>query len=190
MKQLLLTGFGPFRNYSSNPSEVICRGLNNSIINNFHIHSQILDVNFKNSYEKLLQRSKSIEPDIIISLGLSYDSNLIKLEKIAKNLMKNHNQDSVNKIDEHAPDAYFSKLPLKNIHQFLNLRGINSEISNSAGDYVCNYIMFKMLNYLQKSKIHTPYGFIHIPADKILKDDSNWDIYKLSSGIKATIESF
>ncbi|NQT59038.1 MAG: hypothetical protein HQ557_08660 [Bacteroidetes bacterium] len=44
-----------------------------------------------------------------------------------------------------------------------------AEISNSAGTFVCNYVMYSLMDLLTLSSI--PAGFIHIPADSSSSKD-------------------
>jgi len=37
--------------------------------------------------------------------------------------------------------------------------------SDNAGDYVCNYSMYVMLDHIASRKLDIPFGFIHIPHD-------------------------
>lgn len=49
-----------------------------------------------------------------------------------------------------------------------NLRlngGRQARISYDAGDYVCNYSMYVILDYLKRHRLPARFGFIHIPHD-------------------------
>ena len=35
--------------------------------------------------------------------------------------------------------------------------------SDNAGDYVCNYSMYVMLDHIASRKLDIPFGFVHIP---------------------------
>ncbi|MBU1094453.1 MAG: pyroglutamyl-peptidase I, partial [Firmicutes bacterium] len=59
--------------------------------------------------------------------------------------------------------AYFSTLPIKNINMHLLEKGISSSISNTAGTFVCNHLMYHILHYLETNKIKSLAGFIHVP---------------------------
>jgi pyrrolidone-carboxylate peptidase len=48
-----------------------------------------------------------------------------------------------------------------------NLRlklGKQARSSNNAGDYVCNYSMYVILDHLKRHRLSIPHGFIHIPC--------------------------
>ena len=37
--------------------------------------------------------------------------------------------------------------------------------STDAGDYVCNFSMYVMLDHIRRNRLDMHYGFIHIPHD-------------------------
>lgn len=192
MKKLLLTGFETFLDFSSNPSEEIVLAFDKKKVGLFQCHSMVLPVDFEKSPEILLQALEIGEFDAVLSLGLAFSRDFLSLEKIAINLIddverKDNRGKKIEdqKILEKGENAYFSTLPLKRIQKSLNDEGFKSEISLSAGSFVCNLVMYHLLHYLDKKQI--PAGFIHIPPDKKLKNDSNWSISRLCDGLNIVI---
>ena len=60
------------------------------------------------------------------------------------------------------PSAYFATLPIKNIVNALHQNGIPAKVSNTAGTFVCNHLMYGVCHYAaQKGNIKA--GFMHIP---------------------------
>ncbi|WP_026665328.1 pyroglutamyl-peptidase I family protein [Butyrivibrio sp. FC2001] len=41
--------------------------------------------------------------------------------------------------------------------------GIPSELSYSAGAYVCNDLFYRVMHYLKEKALDIPAGFIHVP---------------------------
>jgi pyroglutamyl-peptidase len=64
-------------------------------------------------------------------------------------------------IIEDGPDAYFSKLPIKKIVQTLNQSGFPASISNAAGTYLCNNVLYSLLHELKQMDKNIPTGFKH-----------------------------
>ena len=60
-------------------------------------------------------------------------------------------------------NAYFSTLPIKAIVDELNKNNLPSAISNTAGTFVCNHIMYESLYLTSKKYPNIKAGFIHIP---------------------------
>jgi len=63
--------------------------------------------------------------------------------------------------------AYFSTLPIKKIAERINAAGIPAGISNTAGTYVCNHLMYGILHEIKSRKLdNMQAGFIHVPYIK------------------------
>lgn len=60
------------------------------------------------------------------------------------------------------PAAYFSTLPIKAIVAALRSKGIPASVSQTAGTFVCNHVMYGLLHSLHNSS-GVKGGFIHIP---------------------------
>ena len=60
------------------------------------------------------------------------------------------------------PAAYFSTLPIKAIVTALRSKGIPASVSQTAGTFVCNHVMYGLLHSLRNGS-GAKGGFIHIP---------------------------
>ena len=61
------------------------------------------------------------------------------------------------------PAAYFSTLPVKAMVAAIREAGIPSSLSNSAGVYVCNHLMYGVLHAAATRFPGMRAGFIHVP---------------------------
>ena len=59
--------------------------------------------------------------------------------------------------------AYFATLPVKAMVEAVKAAGLPASLSNTAGTFVCNHIMYQNLYYLAKHHPNTQGGFIHVP---------------------------
>lgn len=168
MKKLLLTGFEPFLSNPINPTMDIVKELHKKIIGEYQITSHVLSVDFEKGPQQFLQYVDEVKPDLIISLGLAAGNTKITPERIAINV-KDGEKDNSGVAYEDAPihengeTAYFSTLPVRAMVNRLNSTGYPAAISNSAGTYLCNNIMYEGLHYANKHE-NVRAGFIHIPA--------------------------
>ena len=76
-------------------------------------------------------------------------------------------------------NAYFSTLPIKAIVKALTENGFTSQISNSAGTYLCNHIMYESLYHVNKNGLRSISGFIHVPLLNILEEERQIRMAKL-----------
>ena len=59
------------------------------------------------------------------------------------------------------PAAYFATVPVKDMVRAIQEAGVPSELSNSAGTYVCNHLLYCVLHHAGPG---VRAGFIHVPC--------------------------
>lgn len=165
---ILFTGFEPFGGEEINPSwEAVNRLPDN--IDGAHIHELRLPVEYHNSIRAAQTKFAEINPDAVVMTGQAGGRKGVTIERVAINIDDADAPDNAGAvihdgiIRRGAPNAYFSTLPIKEIVRAINDAGIEAHISNSAGTYVCNHIMFGMLDYINMRMLQTPAGFVHLP---------------------------
>ena len=197
MKTLLLTGFEPFLKYTVNPTMKIARELHGEIIGDYKIHSEVLPVDFSSSGSQLLKLIKKVNPDAIISLGLAGGRSKITPERIAVNVKDGAADNEGNTptdevIYKDGKDGYFTTLPIRDMVNRLRESGLPAAISNTAGTYLCNNIMYVALYYAYEFQPNMKSGFIHIPASHELAiqhgEIPSWSHDDLKKGIVLCIE--
>lgn len=198
MKKLLLTGFEPFLDFPVNPTMKIVEELDGQTINGYEIVGKILTVEFNQSGQQLVHHIQEIEPDAVISLGLAGGRYKITPERIAMNCNDGDADNSGRVprdewIEENGPDAIFSTLPIRRMVERLTEQELPADISNTAGTYLCNNVMYQALYYIQSHNMNTQAGFIHIPASHELaikhKRIPSWSHRDLLQGVRTCIES-
>ncbi len=89
------------------------------------------------------------------------------VERVAINVIDAHIPDNAGQqpidrvIVEGGPAAYFSTLPIKAIVEGIREAGIPAVVSQTAGTFVCNQLMYGLLHQLAERPVRA--GFIHIP---------------------------
>lgn len=196
MKNILITGFSPFGDYSENISEVAAMNL--KTISDYDVYglvfsTKIFSEEAPNSGELIVKRAQEIKASAIISLGVSSDVTGFRIESIANNWVENNkycleeeNKRLINQrfffMEEVYPSLsrwHFGKLwNLDNLRKQINEAGLKceSQISTNAGNYCCNALMFRTLVALVENKCDIPYLFLHVPCSfEAVKNISNFD---------------
>lgn len=197
MKKLLLTGFEPFLEFPVNPTAVIVEELDGEEINDYHIAGEILSVDFSKSGNQIIELIEKHDPDAVISLGLAAGRNSVTPERIAINCndgpVDNRGyRPEGERIFEDGQDGYFANLPLNEMIRNLRAENIPAKISNTAGAYLCNNVMYHALYYSRKNKPDLHAGFIHLPASHALAVEKNlpsWSDADLLRAVKIAISS-
>lgn len=196
--KLLLTGFVPFLDNPINPTEEIVKRLDGKEINGYTIETAVLPVDFAESEQRVLAEIREKQPDVVIMLGLAAGRSKITPERIAINVKDgaadNNGYTPVDEpIDANGPDGLFSTLPIRNMVTKLKENNYPATISNTAGAYLCNNIMYAAINEARKSEEPFSAGFIHIPASHELAIQNDrlpsWSLDDLTESIKICIEA-
>lgn len=168
MKSIIITAFAPFGGEKINPTELILNNLPDEI-EGFNIEKLLLPVEFTNCVEPLHELLTVLDPSAIIMLGQAGGRAAITPERIAINIMDAIIPDNSGYMPRDLPiteggnEAYFSTLPLRDIESAITENGILCKISNTAGTYVCNCLMYSVMAAIRKSSRSILAGFIHVP---------------------------
>ncbi len=169
MNKLLITGFEPFNGHLLNPSQLLVQNLPDQY-GNFALIKGVLPVQHALAPERLLTLLNDHHPDAVLAFGLASSRSKISLERVAINLMDYRIPDNTGvtitnqPIDPSGPAAYFSTLPLETLSTALNKAGLPTEISLSAGAYLCNQVFYTLMHAITIQQSNIPAGFIHLPA--------------------------
>lgn len=162
MPRILLTAFEPFGGDVINPSMEIARILSRRA----DVDVLTVPVTFSGSHAAVLPRLAG--HDAVVMLGQAKGRKGLTVERVAINVddasMPDNAGDSPTDrpIAENGPAAYFATLPVKAMVEAVRAEGLTASVSNSAGTYVCNHLMYSVLHALHKTDIRA--GFIHVPA--------------------------
>jgi len=165
-RTLLVTGFEPFAGFGRNPSAEIATRLDGTEVGGCPVVGRTLPVTLEGLDAALDRALAGIDPVAVMALGLAADEPAIRLERVAVNLADFSIPDNAGlrardrKLDPQGPDALAARLPLRAIRDALLAHGIPARFSNTAGTYLCNAAMYRLLGRLPP---RVPAGFIHLP---------------------------
>ena len=195
MKKLLLTAFTPFDGERINPALEAVKLVKDRIGNLLIVKLEVPTV-FGKSIDTVREAIEREKPDFVLSIGQAGGRADITPERVAINLDDARIPDNEGNqpIDEPIfPDgenAYFSTLPVKAMVEAIRKEGLPSSLSNSAGTYVCNHLMYGVLYYLDKRPVIKA-GFIHVPyipeQTKNKKEMPALELSEIVRGLEAAI---
>ena len=160
---ILVTGFGPFGNFSTNPTEELISYLERA---NEDIDSMVLPVAYDKARDLLIERLEENQYRSAISFGLNPFIGHFNIEEIAVNIRASEvpDVDGVSGGDQPVrkggPLALRSRLPTADIQRKLRDSKIPARRSFSAGVYICNEVFYTLLDVFGSEKMT---GFIHVP---------------------------
>ncbi|MEO0475267.1 MAG: pyroglutamyl-peptidase I [Planctomycetota bacterium] len=169
--RLLVTGFEPFGGSTLNPSQAVIQALDAETFCAVcaKLHTALLPVDTQRIAASVESFWQTIEPHIVIHLGESAKASRLTLERVALNLLDFDTPDNAGEIivdqpiDPSGPAALFATLPARALKDRLKQQQIDTELSLSAGAYLCNQTLYLSLIQAQQ-RGGASVGFVHIPS--------------------------
>ncbi|MFJ3167057.1 pyroglutamyl-peptidase I [Serratia nematodiphila] len=168
MQKVLITGFEPFGGERLNPSWEVVKQLNDMELVGTRLVARQLPCVFGAALEALNAAIDEVQPLMVLAVGQAGGRTDITIERVAINvddarIPDNQGQQPVDEpIVAGGPAAYFSTLPIKAMVSSMREAGIPASVSQTAGTYVCNHVMYGLLHRLSGQR-EVKGGFIHIP---------------------------
>lgn len=170
--KILVTAFDPFGGEAINPAQEAVAALPPEI-EGAQVITLTVPTEFGRSLEAALQAIDEHAPDAVVCIGQAGGRTAITPERIAINIDDARIPDNAGRwpIDEPVvpggPAAYVATLPVKAMVQAIRGAGLSSELSNTAGTFVCNHLMYGVLHHaaVEARNAGPAYraGFVHVP---------------------------
>jgi pyroglutamyl-peptidase len=166
--KLLLTGFDPFGGQPINPALEAVKLVADKIGNIEIVKLEVPTVFYK-SIETVDKAIAEVKPDVVLCIGQAGGRYDITPERVAINvndarIADNEGQQPLDgPIFEDGDTAYFTDLPIKAMVANVREAGIPASVSNTAGTFVCNHLMYGVLYLAAKKYPGLRGGFIHVP---------------------------
>lgn len=168
---VLLTGFDAFGGEPINPSWLAVRALHGQQIAGHRVVAAKLPTVFDQSLLALRKLLLQHKPALTVCVGQAGGRSAISLERVAINVNDARIADNAGAqpidtlVQEDGPAAYFTRLPIKAMLVALQQEGVDAEVSQTAGTFVCNHVFYGLMHFLatQRGFNYKRGGFIHVP---------------------------
>jgi len=167
MKKILVTAFEPFAGRSRNPSLDVLSGLRSGP-GGRRLYRAKLPVSGA-AGPRITELIRRVKPDRIISPGLAAGKTAVRVERFALNIQDYGIKDNAGrrpegkKIKKVGPAAYFVTSDPVKLVAAIRRAGAPAYVSNHAGTYVCNTLMYEALHAAAASGLKIKFAFIHLP---------------------------
>ena len=194
--KILVTGFDPFGGEKVNPALEAVKSLP-SEIHGAEVHWVAIPTVFYQSAEVLEVEINRYHPDAVLCIGQAGGRASLTPERVAINQddaripdnQGNQPIDTPIRMDGQA--AYFSTLPIKAMVQAIKEEGLPATVSNTAGTFVCNHLMYQSLYLADKKFPNMRAGFMHIPymTEQVVNksNTASMNLTDIVRGIEAAI---
>ena len=194
--KILVTGFDPFGGETVNPALEAVKSLP-SEIHGAEVHWVAIPTVFYKAAEVLETAIVRYQPDAVLCIGQAGGRASLTPERVAINqddarIPDNQgNQPIDTPIRQDGQAAYFSTLPIKAMVQAIKEEGLPATVSNTAGTFVCNHLMYQALYLADKKFSDMRAGFMHIPymTEQVINkpNTASMNLTDIVRGIEAAI---
>jgi pyrrolidone-carboxylate peptidase len=129
---------------------------------------------------QFIKAVEKYQPDTILGLGQCSRGRHLRIESRAVNKRRSNKSAKARRISAGGARRMPTNLKLD--------LGREARVSRSAGDYVCNYSMYVILEYIRQRRFSIRFGFIHVPHGYSAKTAVRI-LTEVVGGLRATIYS-
>ena len=191
MKKLLITGFAPFGGGDINPSWQAVQALPDRV-GDFELCKMEIPTVFAEAASLVITRAEQMGAEMVLSVGMAAGRDAVTPERIAVNIRDARIPDNAGNqprgefVSADGPAAYFATVPVEKMAQAIRDKNIRATVSNSAGAYVCNDVMYSLLHRFAGTDVKA--GFIHVP--QLPRQGSpSMELEKITEALAAAIEA-
>ncbi|GGG94775.1 pyroglutamyl-peptidase I [Staphylococcus pragensis] len=196
--KILVTAFDPFGGEKINPALEAVKQLDEHIGEHTITKLEIPTV-FHESKDAVDNELAKGGYDAVLAIGQAGGRYDLTPERVGINIDdariadNKGNQPLDVPIQEDGAPAYFSNLPVKKMTEAIKQTGVPASLSNTAGTFVCNHILYQLGYLADKSYPGLLFGFIHVPfipeqvTDK--PEKPSMSIETIAKGLTAAIKA-
>lgn len=194
---VLLTGFEPFKNHKTNPSQQVVERLNGATVGGARVVGLTLPVVCGEDTAGVFAAITNHKPALVLSLGLSAGATCLEVERFAVNSrLLGLGQEGETPIVPDGPAAYFATVDAERVAQAVRERAqVPARAHGYAGAYLCNHILYQTLHFAKTNSLPLKAGFIHLPlsSEQAICENGlhhpSLSLDSLTTGVRAALES-
>lgn len=166
--KILLTAFDPFGGEAINPAQEAVKLVADTVAGAEIVKLAVPTV-FGRATGVVAEAMRSVQPQAVVCVGQAGGRTAITPERVAINIQDASIPDNVGDMPADrpilpgGPAAYFATLPIKAMVQAIKDIGLPAAVSNTAGTFVCNHLMYGVLHLIEEEFQGILGGFIHVP---------------------------
>lgn len=204
MSTVLVTGFGPYADTPKNPAQLAADAVDGRVIAGATVVSRIVSGAYFESVADTVRAVEEVNPALLIMLGEYGGRSMITVERVAQNLndcARYGVADTAGKVlngeptAADGPVAYWATTANRAMVLAMRRAGIPADLSDAAGTFVCNHLLYGMLHHIARNELPIRAGWLHLPyLPEVAALDRNLGAPSMSAetsaaGVAAAIEA-
>ncbi len=203
MQTILLTGFAPFGDSKTNPSQQIAERLHGETVGGARIIGLTLPVAMGEDADQLTAAIADHHPALVLSLGLAAGTTCLDVERFAVNLRFTGEVDASKPVEPNLPQSViiadgmaglFPTIDAERVAAAIREAGVPARAHGYAGAYACNHILYHALHYAIQWDLSYCAGFVHLPllSEQAISENKlhlpSLPLDLMTAGVRAAIE--
>ncbi|MDP1616855.1 MAG: hypothetical protein Q8N19_05015 [Phenylobacterium sp.] len=192
--RLLLAGFGSFPAAPLNPSAAVIATLAREgwAPPGSEIDYLTLPVQWQGAAETILREVQARPVGGILVVGVAVEAQTFRVETLGRNCASPDRPDQAGRVwgsacvAEAGEDVIASTAPCQAMASALETEGLPVTLSEDAGDYLCNFTLYRLLHTKAAPKV----GFLHVPQARECAETATFDLAQIRQAVSATAAAF
>ncbi len=172
MSTVLVTGYEAFGDTPINPAEMVAMHLGGSKISGAKVVARVIPNTFFKCIDVVRAAIEEVQPEAVVMMGEYGGRAMLTVERMAQNLndgaryqlLDNDGRRMQGELTvPDGPAAYYATLPIRAMTRAMRDAGIPADISDVAGTFCCNHLMYGILHHIAVNNLAIRAGWIHLP---------------------------
>lgn len=195
--RVLLAAFEPFGGETVNPSIPATALVAGAPPDGVVLRRLVLPVTYARAWPDLRRALDDHPPDLLLLTGLAGGRAGLSFERLAVNLDDGPipDNDGEQRVDTpvvaEAPAAYFTTAPIKAMAAAARDAGVEAALSNSAGTFLCNHVLYRACHHAATATPGLRCGFVHLPwlPEQAVshRDGPHLPVEAMATGLRAAL---
>jgi pyroglutamyl-peptidase len=148
---------------------MLAKALDGQVVGGLAVRAAVLPVERGRAAAMATALLAEVDPVAVVHTGLAAGRARLALERVAVNVDDYEIADNAGHRPRGepclpgGPAAYLATWPLGALLDALRREGVPAYVSNSAGTYLCNHVLYATLHAVAARPAPLPVGFVHVP---------------------------
>ncbi|HEY9217675.1 MAG TPA: hypothetical protein VIO94_06480 [Phenylobacterium sp.] len=190
---LLICGFGAFPQAPRNPAQAAIEALSEVgwSPDGALVRYLVLPVAWRGSAEAVLAQLAAESVDAVLVVGVAVSAQSFHVERLGRNRAALQKADdlgdvwSIETVSTAGADELRVTAPVRSMVTAIERLGLPAELSDDAGDYLCNFTLYRLL----EAQAAPAVGFLHVPQALECAEGARFTLADIGAAVQAAAEA-
>lgn len=189
---LLICGFAAFSEAPRNPAQATVQRLRDRGWAPAGVETRylVVPVTWRGSVEAIEAELRLRPADAVLVVGVAVSAEAFHVERVGRNVACDRPDDSdegwsLGCVAEGGAAEHRVTAPTRSIAAAIERTGLPVQLSDDAGDYLCNFTLYRLL----ASSAAPALGFLHVPLARECAEGARFSLGDIETAVRAAAEA-